>query len=86
MADAQGLSYYADASLGQRLAMTRTALHHARHVLITRGVVAYQCPLYQGLALGTAPMEATPSASPGAMDDEPVDLKAVCARIWEVLG
>ena len=86
VADAQGLSYYADASLGQRLSMTRTELHHARHVLITRGLVAYQCPLYQVLALGTAPMEATPSASPGAVDDEPLDLKAVFARIWEVLG
>jgi hypothetical protein len=85
VADAQGLSYYADASLCQRLSMTSPALHHARHALITRGLVAYQCPLYQVLALGTDPMEAPPSASPVAAADDPVDIKAVFARIWEVL-
>jgi hypothetical protein len=86
VADAQGLSYYADASLCQRLSMTSTELHHARHALITRGLVAYQCPLYQVLALDPAPLEAPPSAAPGATDDDPVDLKAVFARSWEVLG
>ena len=85
VADAQGLSYYADASLCQRLSMTSTALHQARHALLTRGLVAYQRPLYQVLALDTAPHEATPSAAPVAADDEPVDIKAVFARIWEVL-
>src|SRR5215831_257733 len=66
VADAQGLSYYADASLCQRLSMTSTELHHARHALITRGLVAYQRPLYQVLALDTDPMGAPPSASPVA--------------------
>jgi len=86
VADAQGLSYYADASLCQRLSMTSTEFHHARHALITRDLVAYQRPLYQVLALDAGPLGATPSASPMAADDEPVDLKAVFARIWEVLG
>lgn len=86
VADAQGLSYYADASLCQRLSLTSTALHQARQALITRGLVAYQRPLYQVLALDAAPHEAIPSATPVASDDEPVDLKAVFARIWEVLG
>jgi hypothetical protein len=48
-------------------------------------LVAYQRPLYQVLALAAAPHEATPSAAPVAADDEPVDIKAVFARIWEVL-
>lgn len=86
VADPQGLSYYADASLCQRLCMTSSELHHARQALITQGLVAYQRPLYQVLALDTAPREATPSVSTGAADDEPVDIKAVFARIWEVLG
>jgi len=86
VADAQGLSYYADSSLCQRLAMTSTELHHARQALITRGLVAYQPPLYQVFALDVAPSAATPSAAPDAADDEPVDIKAVFARIWEVLG
>jgi hypothetical protein len=47
VADAQGRSYSAAPSLGQRLALTRPALHPARQGLITLGVVAYQCPLYQ---------------------------------------
>jgi hypothetical protein len=86
VADAQGLSYYADASLGQRLSLTSTALHQARQTLITRGLVAYQRPLYQVLALDAAPQGATSSAAPVAADDEPVDLKAVFARLWEVLS
>jgi hypothetical protein len=86
VADAQGLSYYADPSLCQRLSMTSPELHQARQALITLGLVAYQRPLYQVLALDPTPHEGTPSASPGAADDEPVDIKAVFARIWEVLS
>ena len=86
VADAQGLSYYADASLCHRLSMTRTELHQARQALIQRGLVAYQHPLYQVLALDTAPSAAPSSASPVAADDDPVDLKAVFARIREALS
>ena len=85
VADAQGLSYYADSSLCQRLSLTGAELHHARQVLITRGLVAYHRPLYQVLALDAAPREAPPRASTDAVDDDPVDIKAVFARIWEVL-
>jgi hypothetical protein len=86
VADAQGLSYYADPSLCQRLSLTSTALHQARQALITRGLVAYHRPLYQVLALDAAHREATGSASPVVADDAPVDLQAVFARIWEVLS
>ena len=86
VADAQGLSYYADLSLCQRLSLTCTELHQARQALITLGVVAYQPPLYQVLALDAAPSGASPSAAPVAADDEPVDIKAVFARIGEVLS
>ena len=86
VADAQGLSYYADPSLCQRLALTASELHQARQVLITQGLVAYQRPLSQVLALDAAPQEASARASTGVVDDEPVDIKAVFAHIWEVLG
>ena len=86
VADAQGLSYYADASLCQRLSMTATALHQARQAPITRGLVAYQRPLYQVLALDAAPHAAAASAAPVAADEEPVAIKAVCTRIWEGLS
>ena len=86
VAEAQGLSYSAAPSLCQRLSLTSAELHQARQALITRGLVAYQRPLYQVLALDTAPSGAAPSTTPGAAEDEPVDLKAVFARIWEVLA
>ena len=86
VADAQGLSYYAEASLCHRLSLTSTELHQARQALIQRGLVAYQHPLYPVLALDPAPSAAPSSASPVAADDDPVDLKAVFARIWEALS
>jgi hypothetical protein len=86
VADAQGLSYYADASLCQRWALTGPERHQARQVLSTRGLVAYHRPLYQVLALDVAPSGATPSAAPVAAEDDPGDIKAVFARIWEVLA
>ncbi|MBM3226798.1 MAG: hypothetical protein FJZ47_23790 [Candidatus Tectomicrobia bacterium] len=84
VADAQGLRYYADPSVCQRLSMTASDLHRARQALLTQGLVAYHRPLSQVLALDPAPREALPSAALGVADDEPVDIKAVCARIWEV--
>jgi hypothetical protein len=66
------------------LALTGPELHQARQALITRGLIAYQRPLYQVLALDAAPREVPPSVAPMAAD-EPVDIKAVFARIWEVL-
>src|ERR671930_1665830 len=77
VADAQGLRYYADPSLCQRLSLTGTELHQARQALITRGLLAYQRPLSQVLALDTAPTAATRNAVPVAEEDEPVDIKAV---------
>jgi hypothetical protein len=86
VADAQGLSYYADASLCQRLALSGTELHQARQALITRGLLAYHRPLYQVLALDSAPSGATLPAVSVAAEDDSVDIKAVFARIWEVLA
>ena len=86
VADAQGLSYYAEPSLCQRLSMTGTELHQARQVLITLGLVAYQRPLYQVLALDGDARRPTAELAPLAGDNEPVDLKAVFKHIWEVLS
>jgi hypothetical protein len=86
VADAQGLSYYAEPSLCQRLSLTASELHQARQVLITHGLIAYYRPLSQVLALDAAPSGAIPSAAPVAAADEPVDIKAVFARLWEVLA
>ena len=49
--DAQGLSYYADAKLAELLALSRAQLVAARQRLLAVGLIAYQRPLYQVLAL-----------------------------------
>jgi len=49
--DAKGLSYYADATIRQRLSMDQKVLFEARNNLIRTGLIAWQKPLYQVLAL-----------------------------------
>jgi hypothetical protein len=62
VADAQGLSYYADQSLCERLGLSPAELEHARQCLLRLGLIAYQAPLLQVLALEVAPpLEATPT-------------------------
>lgn len=51
VADCQGLSYYADTSLCERLAMGTPTLASARACLLKSGLIAYKRPLYQVLAL-----------------------------------
>lgn len=42
--DAQGLSYYADATLSRRLSMDESRLRQARSALIGAGLIAYEAP------------------------------------------
>ncbi len=58
VADAQGLSYYSDLVISQRLDMDTNTLAQTRKELIRIGLIAYQKPLYQVLALDTL-IEAT---------------------------
>lgn len=58
VADAQGLSYYSDRVISQRLDMDANTLAQVRQELIRIGLIAYQKPLYQVLALDT-PTKAT---------------------------
>ena len=58
VADGQGLSYYADATLARRLSMTPERLSQARGDLIRAGLIAYDRPLYQVLALDSPGPEA----------------------------
>ena len=55
VADVQGLSYYCDASLGRSLSTDPVRLSKARGDLIRAGLIAYQRPLYQVLALDSPP-------------------------------
>jgi hypothetical protein len=49
--DAEGLSYYGDKSIMQRLSMDPKALQNARNNLVQNGMIAWQKPLYQVLSL-----------------------------------
>ena len=51
VADAHGLSYYADASLSRRLGLDPRRLARARADLIGLDLIAYDPPLYQVLSL-----------------------------------
>lgn len=51
VADAQGLSYYGDATVCRLLSMTSVQLERARIALIEAALIAYERPLYQVLAL-----------------------------------
>jgi hypothetical protein len=84
VADAQGLSFYSEPSLCQRLSLTPEELRQARGRPVHLGLVAYERPLYQVLALGE---DARPvGAQPRQATMEAVDIKAVFAQIWEVLS
>ena len=52
VADCQGLSFYSDVSLCERLSMDVPTLASARIRLAKAGLVVYKKPLYQVLALG----------------------------------
>jgi hypothetical protein len=54
VADAEGLSYYSDASLMRRLKMDQVGLSASRQQLVQAGLIAYEKPLYQVLSLEPA--------------------------------
>ena len=55
VADAQGLSYYSEATLGRLLQLDLVQLAQARQQLVSADLLAYQKPLYQVLALPPVP-------------------------------
>jgi hypothetical protein len=59
VSDARGMSYYADRTLSQRLAMDECVLVRHRNELIDIGLVAYHKPLYQVLAIDAEPIRST---------------------------
>lgn len=63
VSDAQGLSYYSDASVCRRLKIDPLQLSTSRTQLEKAGLIAFAKPLYQVLSLDTT---ATPEAGPRA--------------------
>lgn len=56
VADASGLSFYSERSIGRYLAMTAERLDYARKELLRAELIAYQNPLYQVLSLDGLPL------------------------------
>jgi hypothetical protein len=69
VADVDGLSYWGDARVSRLLHLAPGLLARSRAELIGAGLIAYERPLYQVLALDTpssSPTSMSPSASPSA--------------------
>ena len=64
MADAQGASYYSDASIGKLLSLSSARLRGARAELLAAGLIAYGAPFDQVLSL--EPMPDVPPALPAS--------------------
>ena len=62
VADAEGLSYYSDASTGALLTCSGGELRAARAELAAAGLIAYRSPFYQVLSL-------EPKAAPAAVPE-----------------
>jgi hypothetical protein len=65
VADAEGLSYYSDASLMRRLKMDQVVLSASRQQLVQAGLIAHEKPLYQVLSLEPAGAARSGSVSVG---------------------
>ena len=78
VADGQGLSYYADKTICRLLPLEQTSLARARQELIAAGLIAYQRPLYQVLALDVPAL-----ASPRPELAEPMSIGQVLREIME---
>ena len=63
VADAEGLSYYGEASMAQRLGLDPERIPAARTCLIREDLIAYEHPFYQVLSLDRSPAP-PPSPSP----------------------
>lgn len=80
VADADGLSYYSEASLQRMLNMQAVQLLAARDQLCKAGLIVYQHPLYQVLAL-ELPLQAGRVRQPATRCAEPLSAADILRRI-----
>jgi len=83
VADVQGLSYYSDASLMKRLSMDISVLQRARRNLMQAGLIAYQKPLYQALALDGNPVPVPKTVANKPSYRRPQSLKEILKQMME---
>lgn len=70
--DGEGLSYYSDATITRLLSLDHATLARARQELISARLIAYQCPLYQVLALDPSPPSPPSVELPQVIQHRPV--------------
>lgn len=85
VADSKGLSYYSEQSLCRRMGIRTEALARARSELQRAGLIAYESPLYQVLALDKRlPSPVTVKRLDATTSTEAVSvgevLRALCAQ------
>ena len=83
VADAEGLSYYSNESLQKMLRLDQAGLSAARTQLCEAGLLIYQNPLYQVLALEEARLASSP---PLPRAGQARSLKEVLAHVLEKGG
>jgi hypothetical protein len=84
VSDARGLSFYADPTVSKLLKIDAQELTQARRALIDAGLILYQYPLYQVLALPvrSAPGRRPPPAEPSPpQEEELLSLREFLTRI-----
>jgi len=98
VADAQGLSYYADRTLCERLGLSLAELDQARGHLLRLGLIAYRHPLTQVLALDqpapaesppvarTTPQSAQPLPQSPTRPTDPDTARSHLRRLHQILG
>lgn len=85
VADAQGASYYSDATAGKLLSLSSARLREARAELLAAGLIAYGAPFYQVLSLeprpATLPAPTVSAAPPRA--GELLSAADILRAIWK---
>jgi phage gp46-like protein len=71
VADARGLSFWGDDSIRRELGLRPATLTQARAELMAAGLIAWEAPLYQVLALGPAPASGEKQPLPTPADTRP---------------
>ena len=80
VSDAEGLSYYSEATLQRLLNMEAAQLHSARDQLIRAGLIVYDKPLYQVLSL-ELPLEGTGVIEPLTRSGQSAPVADILRRI-----
>ena len=80
VADAEGLSYYSDATLERMLNMEQAQLWSARQQLCRAGMLVYDKPLYQVLSL-ELPLESGAVAQPATRCGQSLPVADILRRI-----